>query len=104
MSFKLNNKHLFETLESADLIDVSRLEVFWETKPEIVERLLPPPLEPNDRPIVFAYTAIFGKTNFGIATYKESAVFLLCKYKGEAGSYCLSMPVDHDYCISTKDN
>jgi acetoacetate decarboxylase len=100
MSFKLNKKHLFETLESADLIDVSRLEVFWETKPEIVERLLPPPLEPSDRPIVFAYTAIFGKTNFGIATYKESAVFLLCKYKGEAGSYCLSMPVDHDIAMA----
>ncbi|NHK31225.1 MAG: hypothetical protein FK730_07730 [Asgard group archaeon] len=100
MSFKLKDKHLFETLESADLMDVSQLSIFWETKPEIVERLLPPLLEPNDKPIVYAYTAIFGRTNFGISTYKESAVFLLCKYKGEVGAYNLSMPVDNDIAMA----
>ncbi|NHJ46715.1 MAG: acetoacetate decarboxylase [Asgard group archaeon] len=100
MSFKLNDKHLFESLESADLLDVSRLDIFWETKPEIIERLLPPPLKPGDRPIAFAYTANFGGTNFGIATYKESAVFISCKYNGEDGMYCLSMPVNHDIAMA----
>lgn len=100
MSFVLKDKHLFETLESADLIDISQLSFFWETKPEIIERLLPPPLEPSDNPIVYAYTANFGRTNFGISTYKESAVFLLCAYKGEVGFYCLSMPVDNDIAMA----
>jgi acetoacetate decarboxylase len=96
----MKDKHLYETLESADLIDVSRLSVYWNTKPEIVEKLLPPPLEPHDNPMVYAYTAIFGKTNFGIDTYKESAVFIFCKYKGEVGTYCLSMPVNHDIAMA----
>ncbi|NHJ39373.1 MAG: hypothetical protein FK731_05015, partial [Asgard group archaeon] len=100
MSFVLKEKHLFETLESADLIDISQLSFFWETKPEIIERLLPPPLEPSDSPIVYAYTANFDRTNFGISTYKESAVFLLCTYKGEVGFYCLSMPVDNDIAMA----
>ena len=48
-------------LESDDLLDIDSLNITWETKPEIVERLLPPPLEPSDRPIAQAYVALFRK-------------------------------------------
>ena len=79
-------------LESADLLDIEVLSVTWETKPEIIERLLPKPLEPIDRPLAYAYTANFRKTNFGPG-YLESALALICKYKKDVGAYFLSMPV-----------
>jgi len=32
--------------ETYDFYDAEMLTVFWETQPEIVKRLLPPPLKP----------------------------------------------------------
>ena len=80
-------------LDSADLLDIDSLNITWETRPDIVERLLPPPLEPFDSPIAQAYIALFRESNFGIR-YREAALYLLCKYKKDVGIYVLSMPVD----------
>jgi len=66
-----------------------------ETKPEIVKRLLPPPLQPADAPAGLLFIANYPQTNLGPG-YKEAALFLRCKYQGEAGSYCLSMPIDSE--------
>ena len=79
-------------LESADLLDLDILTITWETKPEIVEKLLPKPLEPFDRPLVQSYIANFRKSNFGPG-YLESSLSLICKYNGEVGAYFLAMPV-----------
>ena len=86
-------------LETADFYDAEACGVFWETKPEIVERLLPPPLEPIERPIAYAYIANFPKTNFGVS-YLEAALFLMTQFKGEMGIYCLSMPVTNDIAMA----
>ncbi|MBK5112819.1 MAG: acetoacetate decarboxylase family protein [Candidatus Heimdallarchaeota archaeon] len=84
--------------EAAIIYDAEAINIVYETKPEIVERLLPPPLEPFDTPMVRVYIANFPRTNFGIS-YKEGALFLFCKYKGEIGVYTLSMPVDNDIAM-----
>lgn len=75
--------------------DANMLGVLFETKPEIVERLLPPPLEPADTPGGMMFIAHYPKTNLGPG-YFEGALFLRCQYGGEAGSYCLAMPVDSE--------
>lgn len=75
--------------------DASMLGVLFETRPEIVQRLLPPPLEPADAPGGMIFIADYPKTNLGPG-YREGALFLRCEYKGEAGSYCLSMPIDNE--------
>jgi acetoacetate decarboxylase len=90
---------LFDRLESADFYDVETLSVFWETKQEVVERLLPPPLEPTDTPIARAYVCEFPRTNFGIS-YQETALMLVCQYKGEVGVYILAMHVDNDMAMA----
>lgn len=41
------------------------------------------------------FIANYPETNLGPG-YRESALFLRCKYQGEAGSYCLSMPIDSE--------
>jgi acetoacetate decarboxylase len=75
------------------------LTVIWETKPEIVKRLLPPPLKPTGKPIVSAFVADYPKTNFCIP-YKEAALFLLAEYDGVEGAYCLAMPVTSDMAMA----
>jgi acetoacetate decarboxylase len=84
---------------TADFYDAEMLAVFWETKPEIVARLLPPPLEPAEFPIAMAFVAHYPRTNFDV-TYHESALFLNAVYQGEEGKYCLAMPVTNDMAMA----
>jgi acetoacetate decarboxylase len=69
------------------------LGIMYETEPAIIARLLPPPLEPAAEPWALCYIAHFPDTNLGPG-YREGALFIRCRYKGEVGNYCLSMPLD----------
>ncbi|MEW5721986.1 MAG: acetoacetate decarboxylase family protein [Thermodesulfobacteriota bacterium] len=75
------------------------LVVLWETSPETVRRLLPPPLEPAARPLAMAFVANYPETNFGVS-YREAALFLQASFQGEPGSYCLAMPVTDDMALA----
>jgi acetoacetate decarboxylase len=83
---------------NGEFYDAEVLTVYFETKSEVVERLLPPPLKPAALPIGAAFVANYPKTNFGVA-YLESALFLLAQHNGEEGAYCLSMPVTNDIAL-----
>ena len=85
--------------ETSDFYDAETLTVIWETKPEIVERLLPSPLKPARRPLAVAIVANYPRTNFGVS-YLESALFLWAEFNGEEGNYCLSMPVTDDMAMA----
>lgn len=84
---------------TADFYDAEMLTVFWETKPEIVARLVPAPLEPAALPIAMAFVAWYPATNFE-TVYRETALFIRVKYQGEEGSYCLAMPVTSDMAMA----
>ena len=84
--------------EKAEFYDAEVLTVYFETKAEIVEKLLPPPLKPSPIPVGAAFVANYPKTNFGVA-YQESALFLLAEYNGEEGAFCLAMPVTNDMAM-----
>ncbi|MFX1369671.1 MAG: acetoacetate decarboxylase family protein [Promethearchaeota archaeon] len=101
MSFLRPSKEdrLFDRLDSADFYDVETLSVIWETKQEIAERLLPPPLESFETPIARAYVCRFPRTNFGVS-YQETALMLLCQHKGVMGVYILAMHVDNDMAMA----
>lgn len=75
--------------------DVTMVMAMFRTDPEVIKRVLPPPLEPPPNPTGSVYVAEFHKTNFG-PPYNEAALFLSSQFKGELGSYCLSMPVTKD--------
>jgi acetoacetate decarboxylase len=83
---------------TADFYDAEMLSVFWETKPEIVAKLLPPPLKPAEYPMAMAFVANYPRTNFDV-TYRETALFLRAVYEGEEGNYCLAMPVTNDMAM-----
>lgn len=100
MSFvKTHEDILSNTRPTVDFINAQMLTVSWETKPEVVARLLPPPLEPTDPPIAMAFVANYPETNFD-CVYQETGLFLRAKYKGEEGGYCLSMPVTSDMAMA----
>jgi acetoacetate decarboxylase len=71
----------------------------FRTKAEVVERVLPPPLEPDPASTGSAYVAEFHRTNFG-PPYNEAALFISAVYNGEVGNYCLSMPVTNDMAMT----
>ena len=67
--------------------------LLYQTEPAIIEKLLPPPLEPAEEPWALTYIASFPDTNLGPG-YREGALFIRCQYRGEIGNYCLSMPLE----------
>jgi len=69
--------------------------VMFLTEPDIVRRLVPPPLEPTDTPGGLIFIARYPATNLGPG-YREAALYLNCQYQGEAGTYCLAMPIDSE--------
>lgn len=75
--------------------DAKILGVMFLTKPETVKKLLPPPLEPLEAPTGMMFIAEYPETNLGPG-YREAALFLGCRYNGENGNYCLSMPIDSE--------
>ena len=96
MSFvKTYDEILEHTKESADFYDAEMLTLIWETEPEAIERLLPPPLEPAEIPGVVAFLANYPSTNFSLP-YLESALLIRASFEGQEGFYCLSMPVTND--------
>lgn len=67
--------------------------VMFTADADRIRALLPPPLEQADLPGGLIFVAEYGANNRG-AGYREAALFLRCKYQGQPGSYCLSMPID----------
>jgi len=98
MSFKKSLEEIKkkkEKLRTTVFKDAEMLTVLWETKMEIVERLLPPPLEPVSMPVVMAFIVHYPSTNQGLPYY-EGALTLRCQYEGTPGNYYLAMPVTDD--------
>ena len=83
---------------SFDFYDAEFVLMYWETKPEIVKRLLPPPLKPAKYPVACAFIANYPRTNFGVS-YREGALFLFAEFDNITGMYCLAMPVDNDMAM-----
>jgi len=76
------------------------LNTVWETKPEIIAKLLPPPLKPvANKPLVSTFVANYPKTSF-CPPYKEAGLFILAECDGAVGRYCLSMPITDGMAMS----
>jgi len=103
MGFVKSSDELKRTARGKDglyhFYDAEMLTVMWETKREIVKRLLPPPLKPTRRPLAMAFIAYYARTNF-CPSYYEAGLFLKASFKGVEGNYCLAMPVTNDMAMA----
>ena len=76
--------------------------VRWLTDPERIARILPPPLEPDDEPVVAATWLIMTgsagreRTMSPGPTYSESDVSVSAKYHGHRGMLSLQMNLERD--------
>jgi acetoacetate decarboxylase len=84
--------------ETFEFSNAEMLTIVWETKPEIISRLLPEPLKPAKNPLALAFLANYPSTNFS-EPYMESALFILADFNNEQGLFCLSMPVTDDTAL-----
>lgn len=85
----------FYSLGVRKFLGAKMMGIMFSTKPEVTQRLIPPPLEQADMPGGLIFIAEYPKTNMGPG-YREAALYLRCKYKEERGSYCLSMPITNE--------
>ena len=61
---------------------------------ELYRSLLPTPLEMPDQPMVSLFVVDYTKVYpWPMTRYQEAALFLRCKYKGQEGWHCKTMPV-----------
>lgn len=84
MAFKASNISNFFMQE--------KIQAAWLFSEEVYRKLLPPGLDPV-APVAYAYVANFARPS-NLYPYSEGALFILCSWKGEVGTYCLAMPLD----------
>ncbi len=68
------------------------LTVLFETTPEAVRAVLPPPLEPTAEPLGTAWVADIGNSNC-VGPFQAAALYVRARYRDIVGNYCISMPV-----------
>jgi acetoacetate decarboxylase len=74
------------------------LTIQYLTKPEILRRVLPPGLQPTDKPLVTAMVGRWGRSNC-VHAFEGGALYVQAKHKDYVGDYCLAMPMSTDAAI-----
>jgi len=73
-------------------LNTRNLTVTFETTPETVRSLLPPPLEPMPEAVGSAWVAEIGNSD-SVGPFTAAALHLRARYQDIVGSYCIAMSV-----------
>lgn len=73
-------------------LNTRNLLVAFETTPEAVRALLPPPLEPMPEPLGSAWVGEIGNSN-SVGPFMGAALYLRARYLDTVGNYCVTMPM-----------
>ncbi len=68
------------------------LTVMFETTPEAVRALLPPPLEPTPEAVGSAWVGDIGNSNC-VGPFMGAALYVRARYGDLVGDYCVTMPM-----------
>lgn len=79
-------------------LDCTAVTFLYETKPEAIAAILPPPLEPAGPPVVTAQSVSVGRSNCA-SSFNGTGVWVPCKYKDIMGAHCVHMVMDTDQAI-----
>ncbi|HJM76223.1 MAG TPA: acetoacetate decarboxylase family protein, partial [Dehalococcoidia bacterium] len=97
-------KTLEETVELQQLyaqpaFERSRgISAVYRTDPEIIAKVLPPPLQPTDEPLVTVSVSHIGASNT-LQPFGAAGLVVAAQYEGIAGSYPLTMPMSTDSTV-----
>jgi acetoacetate decarboxylase len=75
------------------------LTVLFETTPEAVKALLPPPLEPTPEVAGSAWIGDIGNSNC-VGPFLGGALYLRARYGDLVGNYCVTMPMSTDAAVA----
>ncbi|MFH0730707.1 MAG: acetoacetate decarboxylase family protein [Pseudomonadota bacterium] len=78
--------------------DVDILFYLYETRPEAIAAMLPPPLEPMNPPIVTMNSWSLAGSNT-LSPFTGSAIFIPCKYNKVQGAYCIHAAINAGWDI-----
>lgn len=87
-----------EAVSRPKFLDTTALTVSFRTDPDAVERLLPPGLEPADRPLARAEVVSVGRSNC-VGPFDGGGLYVRARHGNRAGAYCLSMPMSTDAAV-----
>ncbi len=73
-------------------LGVRSLTVLFETTPQAIAALLPPPLEPTAEPLGSAWVGEVRNSNC-VGPFLGAALYLRARYQDILGSYCVTMPM-----------
>ncbi len=75
-------------------------QILYETKAEKINRILPPPLVPYEKPYVIAAHTNFKDVSFDAGLcgpgYLETALYIPCSYQGVKGTFVVGMILNTD--------
>lgn len=74
------------------------LTVLFETKPEAVRALLPPPLESTPEAVGHAWVGATGNSNC-VGPFLGAALYVRARYDDLVGDYCVTMPISTDAAV-----
>ena len=79
-------------------LDRRGLGIQFETDPEFIRAVLPPPLEPAERPLAAVGVSSFRASNC-VGPFDGGAITVRCRYGDLEGQYCITMPMSTDTAV-----
>ena len=92
-------RRLQEIQGAPSFLEARSLSMTFLTDPDVVAELLPPPLEPGPEPRASVAVYTIGRSNC-VGAFDGASINLSCRYRGEEGLYCLTMPMSTDTAIN----
>jgi acetoacetate decarboxylase len=74
------------------------ISAVFETDPDVIAAVLPPPLKPTDNPIASVSVSHIGLSN-GLQPFGAAGLSVQCEYEGIVGDYPLTMPMSTDSAV-----
>ncbi len=75
------------------------LTVLFETTPQAIKALLPPPLEPTPEPLASAWVGEIRNSNC-VGPFLGAALYVRARYKDIVGNYCVTMPMSTSEAVT----
>ncbi|MGI8925775.1 MAG: acetoacetate decarboxylase family protein [Tepidiformaceae bacterium] len=89
---------LQEAFATPAFLDIRSLAITFESDPEVIAELIPPPLRPAADPTVSISISEIRRSDC-VGPFNGCSVNLACTYEGEPGFYCLTMPMSTDTAV-----
>jgi acetoacetate decarboxylase len=90
--------HIQKTLSEPRFLSAELLTIQYLTRPEIIAHVLPPGLEPTDRPLAKVMMGQWGRSNVCHA-FSGACFYVEARHGDHVGDYCLAMQMSSDAAL-----